>query len=93
MCALLPANSKLGLTLANHEAPTDGPGVKVIQVDFDGRAARAGLSAGDALMSVCGVICTDHAQAIKLLNAHGHEDMKIVFMNKYTRDASPHTHA
>lgn len=73
--------SKLGITVTNHDQPTDGPGVKIVKVDFDGRAARAGLSAGDALMSVNGVICTDHAQAIKLLDATA-DEAKIVFMNK-----------
>lgn len=83
----LEKHGPLGITLANHDDPTDGPGVKVVAVDFDGRCAKAGLSNGDTLMSVNSVLCTDHAQALALLEQKqmGADDAtKVVFMDKYS---------
>lgn len=59
----------IGVTLADHEAGSGCAGVKVVAVVPDGRAASAGLSAGDTLLSVNGALCTDHTQAIGLLDA------------------------
>ena len=75
----------LGITLTNHDESTDGPGVKISKLDINGRAAKMGLSSGDTLMSVNGIICADHAQAVALLqdakvNANG---PKVVYMSKY----------
>lgn len=85
--ATLEKHGPLGITLSDHDHPTDGPGVKVVTVDFDGRCAKAGLSAGDTLMSVNSTLCTDHAQALALLETKmmgTDEHMKIVFMDKYS---------
>ena len=74
----------LGITLTSHEAPTDGVGVRVQSVVADGRAAAAGLTAGDTLLAVDGVLCTDHQQAIKMLDMPAHtEPLKVVVMSKY----------
>lgn len=75
----------LGVTLINHEQPTDGPGVKVLKVNPEGRCAKAGLSAGDLLLAVHGVLVTDHAQALALLEAKDVERVKVVFQDKYSR--------
>ena len=64
-----PSKTKLGLTLRNHDGPEDGAGVKVARVDADGRAAQAGLTAGDTLLSVNDQLCTDHEQAKTLIEA------------------------
>ena len=47
-------------------------------------AAAAGLTAGDTLLAVDGVLCTDHQQAIKMLDMPAHtEPLKVVVMSKY----------
>ena len=53
----------IGVTLTNHDDPTDGAGVKVLHVEPGGKCARAGISSGDTLLSVNGILCTDHEQA------------------------------
>jgi S1-C subfamily serine protease len=67
--ASLPSDpsAPLGITLANHEDVSDGAGVRVVSVVPEGRAAAAGVTAGDTLLSVDGVLCVDHVQALGML--------------------------
>ena len=39
----------------------------------DGRAAAAGLTAGDTLLSVNGVLCTSHTQAVGLVDTSAND--------------------
>ena len=76
----------LGLALCNHELPTDGPGVRVFTVEHDSRCVKAGLSAGDTLLSINGVLATDHVQALSLIEHVNHdEEVFVVFQDKYVR--------
>ena len=80
----------LGVTCAKHESAQDGAGVKVVAVTADGRGAQAGLTAGDTLLSVNGVLCTDHHQAVAMLDTISQgEDLerkpiKVVVQSKYS---------
>ena len=84
----LGQGGEVGITLADHESATDGPGVKVLRVEAGGLAAQAGISSGDTLLSANGVICLEHAQAMAVLQdktkiPKGSAGPKLVFMNKY----------
>jgi C-terminal processing protease CtpA/Prc len=59
----------VGVTLCNHESVHDGAGVRIHSVVADGRAAQAGLTAGDTLLSVNGILCTGHEQAVQVRSA------------------------
>ena len=83
----------LGMTLRDHDGPEDGAGVKIVDVTSDGRAAAAGITAGDTLLSVNDQLCTDHTQAIALIEAckepTTHADapaatIKFVIQSKYS---------
>ena len=123
------------MTLANHDHPSDGPGVKVtppqtrtatrsdkwtadadadlvagpdpgydadpdpgydadpdpeptqvFRVDPEGRCAKAGISQGDLILAVHGVLCVDCKQTQGLLEAKDKsESIKVVFQDKYSR--------
>ena len=70
----------------------DGAGVKILTVVADGRGAAAGLTAGDTLLSVNGVLCTDHEQAILMLDqpatgevfSEAVKEIKVVIQSKYS---------
>ena len=59
-------------------------GVRVLSVEVDGQCAKAGISAGDLILSVNDTLCLDHAQAIGLLKTQA-ESVKVVFQDKYSR--------
>ena len=82
----------LGVTLSNHDSVQDGAGVKILTVVADGRGAAAGLTAGNTLLSVNGVLCTDHEQAILMLDqpatgevfSEAVKEIKVVIQSKYS---------
>ena len=51
-------DEKLGLELRDHDSPLDGAGVRVAHVELGARCARAGLTTGDLLLAVNGVLCS-----------------------------------
>ena len=61
------SDGSFGLTLRDHEAVGDGAGVVVAEVTAGGTCAAQGLTAGDLVLAVNGVLCTDHAQAMGLI--------------------------
>ena len=65
---LPPSSAPLGLVLCNHESRDDGAGVRIMSLSPDGRGSMAGLTAGDTLLAVDGILCTEHAQAVQMLN-------------------------
>ena len=73
----------LGVSLTAHE-DKGGAGVKVASVRPDGRAAQAGITAGDSLLSINGQLCIDHKQAVGLLDAvAAGAYIKAVVLSKY----------
>ena len=80
----------------------DGAGVKIVSVHPDGRAAKTGLTAGDTLLSVNGLLCTDHNQAISLLDVGSAssidfeaavQDISVVIQSKYDVSSVPQCRA
>jgi S1-C subfamily serine protease len=83
--ATLSSKGPMGITLCNHEDPADGPGVKVMSVNPESQCVQAGISAGDLILSIGGVLCTSHEQAIELLDRKDVAEIKVVYQDKYSR--------
>ena len=69
-----------------YDADPDPEPTQVFRVDPEGRCAKAGISQGDLILAVHGVLCVDCKQTQGLLEAKDKsESIKVVFQDKYSR--------
>jgi len=66
-CYILPAltpENKIGITLTNNPK---GPGVKIVNIDPYGRAAKSGLAKNSIILFVNNLPCINHQQVIQII--------------------------
>ncbi len=82
----LAEGGELGVTFCDQECADDGAGVKLLHVEHGGAISAAGLTVGDTLLSIGGVLCVRHSQAMRQLEAaHASGQVQLVYQSKYAR--------
>jgi len=80
---------KLGVTVSQHDEIRSGPGVKVTDLNPNGRCAEAGMVVGSALLSVCGKPVQSHQQAIQLMEAEARSSATSSVFEVVVREPAP----